>query len=160
MTSFVRSAALSLLLLASPAFAAHVVELRDPAPVLVSALTMQKLSVAQVRRAITLGAATHGWAVKSDSGDAIVLRLDKLKYAVEVRLPYSADGYRIEYLNSANLNYRIEAPSSAPNVFPTPGVEPDPNAKPVAMIHSSYQRWMVNLTQAINAQLSVMVSER
>ena len=100
-----------------------------------------------------------GWNSGKSDDPTVTLKLEKGKYYVEIRLPYSAEGYSIEYLTSTKLNYRLEAPSTAPNVFPTPGVEVDPNAKPVAMIHPGYMRWIAILTKTVNAQLIAMVAE-
>ncbi len=77
----------------------------------------------------------------------MVLRFEKGRYLVEVSLPYSDEGYRIEYLNSRNLDYQIGELDQRPNVFPEIGV-----TKPTGpVIHPAYTRWTDSLSRSINA---------
>lgn len=123
------------------------VPLVNPAPIKTATLTRVKLSAPQVRAAIIAGGAAQAWMLKSEEADHVVLRFEKGRYAVEVRLPYSEEGYRIEYLSSRNLDYQIAELDSRPNVFPEIGV-----TKPTGpVIHPAYTRWTDALSRSINA---------
>ncbi len=128
----------------SAAIAARQVPIVNPQPVAVSSLNATKLTARQVRAAIIAGGAIHGWMLKNEDTGKLVLKLEKGKYYVELNLPYSADGYRIEYVRSENLNY--EGPGAGAS-GPAQSIEG-------ATIHSGYGRWLENLTRAINSQIA------
>ncbi|WP_417067209.1 hypothetical protein [Niveibacterium terrae] len=153
--NLVRCAALSLALAAAPCFADRILDPHNPPPVNVVSLPDNRLSTDQVRGAIISGAAVHGWILKSEAAGSLVLKLEKGKSCAEIRLPYSADGYSIEYVTSSNLNYRRAAPEQAPRGYPTPGGEVDPDAKP-GSISPSYTDLVDGLIRAIDARVAAI----
>ncbi len=97
----------------------------------------KSLTATDVKRAIT-GAAMHrGWRIISDAPGKMRLQLDDKKgeYQLIVEATYDAKSYSLKYANSMGLRYREEGGGR--------------------FIHSSYGRWLGNLVQSINAELTV-----
>lgn len=94
------------------------------------ATNAKNLSQADVRRAISRGAAHLGWVVKDAGPNAIVATLDLRTHHAEVTITYSTRNYSIAYKDSNNLNYDG------------------------AHIHRNYNGWVHNLQNSINVELN------
>lgn len=85
---------------------------------------------AQVRAAILKAGLNRQW-VMSDAGPGLIKgRLQSRDHVAEVSIPYSATGYSIKYVSSLNL------------------------MASGGQIHKSYNRWVQNLNQDIQLNLS------
>ena len=84
----------------------------------------------QVRQAILAGGAAKGWTMQETKPGVVhgVLKVRGHEAAVDV--PYSTTSYSIEYVSSLNLDYKD------------------------GKIHRNYNKWIGNLNEAIQAQLS------
>lgn len=88
-------------------------------------------SEAQVRERIILAGQSLGWTVARDTPGTLELQYDKQgKHQVAIAVRYDHTGYKIDYLNSYNLNYA--------------------DAGEGRRIHPNYNRWIRNLMQRIS----------
>jgi hypothetical protein len=89
-------------------------------------------SIEDVKQAIIDGCRTKGWRpqIVNDNEMKCSILVRSRHYA-EVRIPYSAEKYSILYADSKELDY-------------------DPETR---KIHRNYNRWVVNLSQAIQNSL-------
>ena len=92
--------------------------------------TDKKPSMEEVEKAIIRAGASLGWRIKSQSSGNLngVLRIRKHTAIVDIK--FDTENYSITYKDSTNLKYD--------------GTN----------IHSNYNGWIDNLSNAINAQLS------
>jgi hypothetical protein len=58
----------------------------------------------QVRRAIILGGARHGWKPIADKPGILTLNLSTREHEVTVDVLYDAQGFQVKFRSSANLN--------------------------------------------------------
>jgi hypothetical protein len=95
-------------------------------------------TTAELRKAIISGGARHSWQLAGDIPGKIRLQLDSKKgdYQLVVDVIYDAKNYSVKYVTSQGLRYREESGAR--------------------MIHSSFGRWMKNLTDAINTELNLL----
>lgn len=88
-------------------------------------------SEAQVRERIILAGQSLGWAVARETPGTLELQYDKNgKHMAAIVVRYDHTGYKIDYLNSYNLNYA--------------------DAGEGRRIHPNYNRWIRNLMQRIS----------
>ncbi len=86
---------------------------------------------AQVRDRIILAGQSLGWAVARETPGTLELQYDKNgKHMAAIVVRYDHTGYKIDYLNSYNLNYA--------------------DAGEGRRIHPNYNRWIRNLMQRIS----------
>ncbi|MDP4076786.1 hypothetical protein [Acidovorax sp. A1169] len=86
---------------------------------------------AQVRDRIILAGQSLGWAVTREAPGTLELQYDKNgKHMAAIVVRYDHTGYKIDYLNSYNLNYA--------------------EAGDGRRIHPNYNRWIRNLMQRIS----------
>ena len=84
----------------------------------------------QLRDRIVTAGQSLGWVVTKDEPGRLELHYDKQgKHQVTIAVEYNAQGYKISYLNSVNLNFE--------------------DANGVRKIHPNYNRWIRNLIQRI-----------
>ena len=84
----------------------------------------------QLRDRIVAAGQSLGWVVNKDEAGRLELLYDKQgKHQVTIAVEYNAQGYKISYLNSVNLNFE--------------------DADGVRKIHPNYNRWIRNLIQRI-----------
>ncbi len=96
----------------------------DPVPVAPAA--------AEARQAMLDAATTRGWAVVDDKPGELVLRFNKAnKHSATVAARYDANGMKIHYVDSVNLNYKVKMGG--------------------AVIHPAYNTWVVDLARAAAA---------
>lgn len=102
-------------------------------------------SIVQSKRDLVMGMQTHGWQLLKDEPGLMTLRLDKNNCHLDVLIAYTADSFKISYLDSDNLGYKT---------LDGGGV----------LIHPSYNRWIKNLVNAIspvaNAQKDGLMASR
>lgn len=84
----------------------------------------------QVEKAIMLGATRYGWQPRLVEPGMIEASIMLRDHEAVVEIPYSAQSYSIHYKSSENLNYKD------------------------GEIHRNYNRWVMNLSSAIQQQLS------
>ncbi|MEH6797798.1 MAG: hypothetical protein V7681_00685 [Halopseudomonas sabulinigri] len=84
----------------------------------------------QVEQAIMLGATRYGWQPRLVEPGLIEASILLRDHQATVEIPYSANSYSIHYKSSENLDYE--------------------NGE----IHRNYNRWVMNLSSAIQQQLS------
>lgn len=132
--SFARAGALAIgavlaLALHSGAAVARSAELYDaPRVVFTSAYVPTE---AQVRERIILAGQSLGWVVTRDTPGMLELKYDKQgKHQVAIAVRYDHTGYKIDYLNSYNLNYAELGGGR--------------------QIHPNYNRWINNLMHRIS----------
>lgn len=126
---------LVLTLCLSPIAHAYQTELKDDYQIKVATVTSVALSKQQVRDAILAGGLAHGWALKSETPDRLVLVLEhRGKYRVEVAVSYDETQYSIAYVASDNLRYSESADGAR-------------------MIDNAYYRWLSALTKAASTAL-------
>jgi hypothetical protein len=108
---------------------AHNVELTEPGPI--SIPSSKPLSTKEIRKAILHGVERHNWKVESDSPGVIRIKLDgrRDRAVLVMDVVYDTKSYSIKYVSSEGLRY---------------------NGK---TIHSSYSRWITNLTSSIDTEL-------
>lgn len=85
----------------------------------------------QLRNRIVAAGQSSGWVVTKDEPGRLELHFDKQgKHQVTVAVQYDSSGYKIDYLNSVNLNFS--------------------QADGVRKIHPNYNRWIRRLMQRIS----------
>lgn len=111
---------------------AHNAELIEPGPI--SIPSSKPLSIQEVKKAIMHGAERHSWKVESESPGVIRIKLDgrKDRAVLVMDVVYDTKSYSIKYVSSEGLRYNGTT------------------------IHSSYTRWMTNLTNSINTELRTL----
>ena len=105
----------------------------DPAPVSVPAGTTQDSLVKDIKRAL-LG---RGWTITAERPGEIDSTLFIRDHEAKIRVTYDLQSVRFTYVDSKNLNYRLDR-------------------KGKAEIHGNYLGWIKNLTNdlGVNLQLS------
>lgn len=84
----------------------------------------------QVRDRIVAAGQSLNWAVTKEEPGRLELRFDKQgKHQVVIAVQYDTTGYKIDYLNSVNLDFA--------------------ESNGVRKIHPNYNRWIRNLMQKI-----------
>ncbi|MFL6698324.1 MAG: hypothetical protein ACJ8GJ_14270 [Vitreoscilla sp.] len=87
------------------------------------------LSVEAMRKAIIAGGSVHGWKPVGDQPGVLTLEADSGSHQAVVDVAYDAQGWQINYKNSANLNYeRTDRKTS---------------------IHPKYNKWVEELNSEI-----------
>lgn len=126
---------LACLPLVEPAQAARRAPLYEPGQTQIVMLDGGTPGQEQVRSFILLGARQAGWAVTQEVGAAMLLRFDKgHKHNATIRVNYDDQTYTITYVDSYNLNHRVDDGSMA--------------------IHPAYNKWIHQLIRGIaNAAL-------
>lgn len=105
-------------------------EIYVPPPIQLASAS--EVSLQQVRNRIVAAAQGLGWNVLKDEPGRLELQFDKQgKHQVSIAVPYDTATYKIEYLNSVNLNFT--------------------DAGGTARIHPNYNRWIRNLIKQIGA---------
>ena len=117
---------------------AYQAELKDDYKIVLTSPDAANPSLQQVRDAIVTGAASHGWALKSETPGRLVLALEHKggKHRLEVAANYTEAGYQIEYLSSDNLKYAKASDGSQ-------------------VIDSAYYRWLSSMAAATRKSLTV-----
>jgi hypothetical protein len=82
-------------------------------------------SAARIKAAIIHAGKTRGWAVVDSEPGRVTLRYAPRTHEVVVAVRYDANGFKIEYVSSREMNYEIKR--GAPR------------------IHGNYNRWIGNL---------------
>jgi len=110
------------------AHAAKTVSLFEPGPISIS--SSKELTIKDIRKAIISGAMRHQWQVESETPNTVRIKLDgrKDQAVLVMDIIYDTKSYSIKYVSSEGLRYDGSS------------------------IHSSYSRWMQNLTNAINTE--------
>lgn len=86
---------------------------------------------AQVRERVILAGQSLGWVVTREGPGTLELQYDKQgKHMAAIAVNYDHTGYKIDYVNSYNLNYA--------------------EAGEGRRIHPNYNRWIRNLMQRIS----------
>lgn len=89
----------------------------------------------QLQKCVTASAISTNWTILENQPGSLLIRYSRNpKWWVNVKVTYSEKEYRIAYVDSNGLNYRIKD-----------GV-PD--------IHRNYNRWIKNLNKYIQVNLS------
>lgn len=84
----------------------------------------------QLRDRIVAAGQSLGWVVNKEEAGRLELLYDKQgKHQVTIAVQYDATGYKIDYLNSVNLDFA--------------------EANGVRRIHPNYNRWVRNLMKRI-----------
>lgn len=92
--------------------------------------TAKPLSTESVRNIIVFGSLVHEWHVVAEQPGKITLKhIKSSSTSVTVDVSYNSSGYDIAYVDSTGMAYRKEGD--------------------IVEIHPSYNRWMVNLVEAI-----------
>lgn len=94
--------------------------------------TDKKVSNKQVYSSIKKAGLGLGWIVKKVGPGLAEAKLNLRTHMALVEIPYSKDGYSINYKKSINLNYDQKK----------------------GIIHSNYNGWVQNLDNAIQVELS------
>ena len=90
-------------------------------------------SMSKVEYAIKKGAASKGWTAKKEKDGLFTVRqYIRGKFLVVLSVPYTANGYSINYKDSSNLKYNSETKT----------------------IHKSYNKWVTSLEHNINNYLN------
>lgn len=89
------------------------------------------VSAARVKAAILHAGKIRGWTALEGEPGRVILRYTPRTHEVVVAVRYDANGFKIEYVSSREMNYEIK------------------NGK--AEIHGNYNRWIRNLSQDIHA---------
>jgi len=90
-----------------------------------------ELSLAEVERAIVAGAQKKGWLCRSVRPGLVSASITVRNHSASVEIPYSTSAFSIRYVSSSNLDYSD------------------------GYIHHNYNNWVLNLSRAIQAELSV-----
>lgn len=122
---------------ASSALAARIAPVQNAQGVIAVQADGKAYETDKIKRAITAGAIERGWVITGQSDGKIEASLDKGgKHQVVVDILYTDKNYSINYKSSVNLNETVK--------------------DGVTMVHPNYNRWVVYLTQSINASLARM----
>ncbi|KRA50623.1 hypothetical protein [Pseudoxanthomonas sp. Root630] len=86
-------------------------------------------SAARIKAAILHAGKTRGWTMVESEPGRVTLRYAPRTHEVVVAVRYDNNGFKIEYVSSVEMNYRVK------------GNTPE--------IHGNYNRWIRNLAQDI-----------
>lgn len=87
-----------------------------------------------VEQAIITAAGINQWTIdKREPGELTATLNVRNKHSISVKIPYTAETYSLQYLNSSNMKYE--------------------NKDGVASIHPFYNRWVKNLRDSIDREL-------
>lgn len=86
-------------------------------------------SAARIKAAILHAGKTRGWTMVESEPGRVTLRYAPRTHEVVVAVRYDNNGFKIEYVSSVEMNYRVK------------GNTPE--------IHGNYNRWIRNLSQDI-----------
>ncbi|CAN4279213.1 hypothetical protein LJR125_002096 [Pseudoxanthomonas sp. LjRoot125] len=86
-------------------------------------------SAARIKAAILHAGKTRGWTMVESEPGRVTLRYAPRTHEVVVAVRYDNNGFKIEYVSSVEMNYRMK------------GGAPE--------IHGNYNRWIRNLSQDI-----------
>lgn len=101
----------------------------EPVP---TTLSGQQVSVANIEKAIQIGARKQGWKTRVVKPGLIEANLALRTHRATVEIPYGPGEYSILYKDSANLDHAD------------------------GRIHRNYNRWVANLSRAIQNELTVV----
>ena len=91
-----------------------------------------------MRKAIVAGCSERQWVASDIDNTTIEATIIvRGKHTVVVSIPYTENSYSIEYKSSVNMDYK-------------------PNSDGTFSINRSYNNWVNNLYQAINANITRM----
>ncbi len=109
------------------------------------------MDMAEIRNRIMQAAQSKKWTVSpGPSADSLIGTLVvRNKHTVRVEISYGASAFSVKYLDSINMNYKIEEPNLQPDPF---GYGQEVR-KPFAVIHPFYNRWVQELVDTIRQQL-------
>lgn len=111
--------------------AARSTEIYEPPQILWGASVVQ--TEQQMRDRLAAAGQSLGWLVTKDEPGRLVLHYDKQgKHQVDIAIRYDQAGYKIEYLNSVNLNFS--------------------QSDDVRKIHPNYNRWIRYLIEKIEGK--------
>lgn len=96
----------------------------------VHSVVVQQHSAEQVRNAIMQAGKARQWVMKDAGPGVINAHISVREHTADVRIPYSASSYSIEYLNSSNMRAKD------------------------GKVHRNYHRWVKNLDQKIKQNLA------
>ena len=82
-------------------------------------------SAARIKAAIIHAGKTRGWAVTDSEPGRVTLRYAPRTHEVVVAVRYDANGFKIEYVSSREMNYEVK--------------------RDAPWIHGNYNRWIRNL---------------
>jgi len=86
-------------------------------------------TAARIKAAILHAGKTRGWTMVESEPGRVTLRYAPRTHEVVVAVRYDNNGFKIEYVSSVEMNYRVK------------GNTPE--------IHGNYNRWIRNLSQDI-----------
>lgn len=96
------------------------------------------LTIEQVQKAISKAVIVHpSWKIKSNEKGMMVAEVIVRTHTAEIEIAYNEEAYSITYINSTNLKYEIDK-------------------KQQINIHKSYNRWVHNLENRIEAELNTI----
>lgn len=101
----------------------------EPVP---TTLSGKQISMANVEKAIQIGARKLGWKTRVVKPGLIEANLALRTHRATVEIPYAQGEYSILYKDSANLDHAD------------------------GRIHRNYNRWVANLSHAIQSELTVV----
>ncbi|SIN80615.1 hypothetical protein [Halodesulfovibrio marinisediminis] len=95
------------------------------------------LTLKQVEKAIVTAGAKRGWVMKKKRNGLMIGTLNVRNHMVQVNVKYNTEAFSITYLNSVNMNYNAQRKT----------------------IHRSYNTWIINLRNDIQATIPLAVME-
>jgi len=95
------------------------------------AQSVEVASASEMKKALITAATVKGWRIVEDDAlkQELVLELSLREHYLKVSVIYDDQQYQVSYLESRNLNYN----------------------KRRSTIHTSYERWLRNLDQAVQS---------
>ncbi len=122
--------AVAMLGLSLPAFAAPMLVI--PVQRIASPMTLE-----QVQKCVVNAATKHQWQIVRKDKNSVLLRYSRnAKWAADVKVTYSTKQYKIDYVDSYGLKYK--------------------EANGLGDIHRNYNRWVNNLNNTIQKNLSLL----
>ena len=110
------------------------VPLVDPPPLDAPAVLTQKEVVSVLRKTLV----SRGWLLTKDTADEIEAKLDVRTHSIKVRYLVAKRQIAIKYLDSANMDYRLDRKGN-----------PE--------IHRKYPGWINNVILALNREMQLAV---
>jgi hypothetical protein len=110
------------------------VPLVDPPPVDTPAALTQKEVVGVLRKTLV----SRGWLLTKDAANEIEAKLDVRTHSIKVRYLVAKQQITIRYLDSVNMDYRLDRKGNAE-------------------IHRKYPGWINNVILALNREMQLAV---
>ena len=127
--SLVVAATVAVMTLSTPVFAAEWMAVPEETSV------TQRISLDSMQKVVTAAAITRNWEIIENAPGKLHLRYAKRpKWWVDVAVTYTEKTYKISYVDSFGLNYKVKDKG--------------------AVIHRNYNRWIANLDKSIQLELN------